>query len=91
MWGYYLYYLFMAGGDYPRLTEDAQRLLLFAGAVGILIYTLSLRLAVKKLKAVPTILLVISCLVIVYLFSMVTGSSMINWAPSGVFRAVMVP
>ena len=69
MWGYYLYYLFMAGGDYPRLTEDAQRLLLFAGAVGILIYTLSLRLAVKKLKAVPTILLVISCLVIVCLFS----------------------
>ncbi len=70
-WGYYLYYLFSVGGDYPQFTEDAQRIVLFTVSFAILIYTLSLKLTMKKLKAFPTVLLVIALLVVFYLFCMV--------------------
>lgn len=57
--------------DYPRFTEDAQRLVLFTVAIAILIYTLSLKLSMKKLKAIPAILMVIFGFIIFILFSMI--------------------
>lgn len=57
--------------DYPIFTEDAQRLVLFTAAIAVLIYTLSLKLSMKKLKAIPAILMVIFGLIIFILFSMI--------------------
>lgn len=68
-WGYFLF--FDARYDYPRFTEDAQRLVLFTAAVAVLIYTFSLKLTMRKLKAFPTVVLVISALIIFYFFTIV--------------------
>lgn len=57
--------------DYPRFTEDAQRLVLFAVSVAALIYTLSLKLSIKKLKAIPAILMVVLGLIIFVFFCLV--------------------
>ncbi|NMA66569.1 MAG: hypothetical protein GX957_10080, partial [Clostridiaceae bacterium] len=70
-WGFYLYYLYVGEYDYPKFTEDVQRILLFSGAIFVLIYTISLKLSMKKFKVVPTIILVIACLVIFYFYCMV--------------------
>ncbi len=70
-WGFYLYYLYSNGGDFPQFTEDAQRIVLFTVSIALLIYTFSLKLTMKKFKAFPTIILVLALLVIFYLFSMV--------------------
>lgn len=56
---------------YPILTEDAQRYVIFTVAVASLVYTLSLKLTMKKLKAIPSILIVLLGLVIFYFFCMV--------------------
>ncbi|MCX7771568.1 MAG: hypothetical protein N2376_00460 [Clostridia bacterium] len=70
--GIWAYYFFIdAGYDYPKFTEDAQRIVLFTVAVGMLIYTLSLKLSVKKLKALPLVILIVGSLIIFYLFCMV--------------------
>ncbi len=68
-WGYFLF--FDARYDYPKFTEDAQRLVLFTAAVAVLIYTFSLKLTMRKLKAFPTVILVISALIIFYFFTIV--------------------
>ncbi len=70
-WGFYLYYLYSNGGDFPQFTEDAQRIVLFTVSIALLIYTLSLKLTMKKLKAFPTVILILALLVIFYLFTMV--------------------
>lgn len=70
-WGLYLYYLYVGGFDYPEFTEDAQRIVLFVSAVFVLIYTLSLKLSMKKSSVFPAILLVLACLVIFYFYCMV--------------------
>lgn len=57
--------------DYPVLTEDAQRWILLTVAIALLVYTLTLKLTMKKLKALPTVLLVIAALVVFYFFCMV--------------------
>lgn len=70
--GIWAYFLFVdAGYDYPIITEDVQRLVLFTVASAFLIYTLSLKLSMRKLRAFPTVILVIAALVIFYFFCMV--------------------
>jgi len=71
LWGFYLYYLYVGGYDYPEFTRDAQRIVLFVSAVFVLIYTLSLKLLMKKFRVLPTIILVLACLVILYFYCLV--------------------
>ena len=54
--------------DYPVLTEEAQRYVLLTAAIALVIYTLSLKLTMKKLRALPTIILVVFSLVVGYFF-----------------------
>jgi len=68
-WGYL--YFFYPNYDYPIFTEDAQRFVLFTVAVASLIYTLSLKLSMKKFKAVPAILMVVLGLVIFVFFCLI--------------------
>ncbi len=70
-WGFYFYSLYNAGGDFPQFNEDAQRIVLYISSIFILIYTLSLKLSMKKLRAIPTVLLVIACIAVFYFFCMV--------------------
>lgn len=70
--GVWAYFIFVAPNyDYPELTEDAQRFMLFTACVAALIYTLSLKLSVKKLKAIPTIILVLLAMVGFFFFCLV--------------------
>ncbi|MGI6123847.1 MAG: hypothetical protein ACOYIG_06575 [Acetivibrionales bacterium] len=70
--GVWAYFIFVHPTyDYPILTEDAQRFVLFTVSIAALIYTLSLKLSVKKLKAIPAILLVVLVLVIFAFFCVV--------------------
>lgn len=66
-------YLFFVHPTYdsPRFTENAQRFVLFAVSVATLIYTLSLKLSIKKLKAIPAILMVVLGLVIFIFFCLI--------------------
>jgi len=66
------YFIFVAPNyDYPELTEDAQRFILFTACVAALIYTLSLKLAMKKLRAIPTIILVVLTIVGFFFFCLI--------------------
>jgi len=69
IWGY-LYFIH-PDYDYPILTEDAQRFVLFTVAVASLIYTLSLKLSMKKFRAIPTILMVLFGIVIFVFFCLI--------------------
>lgn len=69
IWGY-LYFVHPTY-DYPRFTEDAQRFVLFTVSVATLIYTLSLKLSIKKLKAIPAILMVVLGLIIFVFFCLI--------------------
>jgi hypothetical protein len=69
IWGYFL--LIDPNYNYPVFTPEAQRYVIFTAAVAVLIYTLSLKLAIKKLKAIPAILMVVFGLVIFVLFCMI--------------------
>lgn len=71
LWGFYLYYLYVGGYDYPEFTRDAQRIVLFVSAVFVLIYTLSLKLLMKKFGVLPTIILVLASLAILYFYCLV--------------------
>jgi hypothetical protein len=66
LWSYFV--LIHPEYDYPVLTEDAQRYILLTVAIALLIYTLSLKLTMKKLKVLPTVLLIIAAVVIFYFF-----------------------
>lgn len=69
VWGYFLFLY----ENYPKplFTEDAQRIVIFVASAFVLLYTLSLKLSVKKLKILPTIILILCALVGFYLFSMI--------------------
>ncbi|NLX64449.1 MAG: hypothetical protein GX022_06730 [Clostridiaceae bacterium] len=69
IWGYFL--LIDPNYNYPVLTPEAQRYIIFTVAVAVLIYTLSLKLAMKKLRAIPTVLLVLFGIIIFVLFCMI--------------------
>jgi len=69
IWSYF--YFVHPDYDYPIFTEDAQRFVLFTAAIASLIYTLSLKLSMKKLRAIPTVLLVILGLVIFVFFCLI--------------------
>lgn len=69
IWGYFL--LVDPNYKYPIFTSEAQRYVLFTVAVAVLIYTLSLKLSMKKLKVIPTILMVLFGVLIFILFCMV--------------------
>lgn len=69
IWGYFL----LIDPDYrfPIFTPEAQRYVLFTIAVAVLVYTLSLKLSMKKLKVIPTIFMVVFGLIIFVLFCLV--------------------
>jgi hypothetical protein len=69
VWAYFL--LVHPTYDYPRFTEDAQRIALFTAAIAALIYTLSLKLTMRKLKALPTVILVLLALAGFFFFCLV--------------------
>jgi len=69
VWGYFL--LIDPDYNYPVFTPEAQRYVIFTVAVAVLIYTLSLKLAMKKLRAIPTVLMVLFGLIIFILFCMI--------------------
>lgn len=69
IWGYFL--LIDPNYKYPMFTPEAQRYVIFTVAVAVLIYTLSLKLSIKKLRAIPTILMIVLGLIIFILFSMI--------------------
>ena len=69
IWAYFL--LIDVSYDYPKFTEDAQRIVLFTIAVAFLIYTLSLKITMQRFRAFPTVILVVATLIIFYFFSMV--------------------
>lgn len=69
VWAYFL--LVDPNYDYPRFTEDAQRIALFTAAIAALIYTLSLKLTMRKLKALPTVIMIILALVGFFFFCLV--------------------
>lgn len=69
IWGFFL--LVDQNYDFPIFTVEAQRYVIFTAAVAVLIYTLSLKLAIKKLKAIPAILLVLFSIAIFVLFCLV--------------------
>ncbi len=66
VWGYFLFFDYSY--DYPVISEDVQRVVLYTVAVALLIYTLSLKLTLRRLKFVPSLLLVLSFLVVFYFF-----------------------
>ncbi len=68
-WAYFL--LIHPTYDYPKFTEDAQRIALFTACIAALIYTLSLKLTMKKLKALPTVIMILLALVGFFFFCMV--------------------
>lgn len=69
IWGYFL--LVDPNYNYPILTSEAQRYVIFTAAVAAIIYTFSLKLTMRKLKAIPTILLVVFSLAIFVLFCLI--------------------
>lgn len=69
IWGYFL--LVDPNYNYPILTSEAQRYVIFTAAVAVIIYTFSLKITMKKLKAIPTILLVVFSLAIFVLFCLI--------------------
>lgn len=69
IWGYFL--LIDPNYKYPMFTPEAQRYVIFTVAVAVLIYTLSLKLSIKKLRAIPAILMIVLGLIIFILFSMI--------------------
>lgn len=69
IWAYFL--LVSPDYDYPRFTEDAQRIALFTASIAALIYTLSLKLAMRRLKALPTVILVVLALAGFFFFCLV--------------------
>ncbi len=66
VWSYFV--LLHPEYDFPVLTEDAQRYILLTAAIALIVYTLSLKLTMKKLKALPTVILVVASLVVFYFF-----------------------
>jgi len=69
VWAYFL--LISPNYDYPRFTEDAQRIALFTASIAALIYTLSLKLTMKKLKALPTVIMILLALAGFFFFCLV--------------------
>lgn len=66
VWGYFLFFDY--NYDYPIISEDVQRVVLYTVAVALLIYTLSLKLTLRRLKFLPALFLVLSFLVVFYFF-----------------------
>lgn len=62
--------VFMLNPDYevPEISIDTVRILIYVLSVFTLIYTLNIKLATRKLRALPTIFLVIMLVVCVVLF-----------------------
>lgn len=69
IWGYFL--LVDPNYNYPIFTPEAQRYVAFTVAAALLVYTLSLKLAMKKFKVIPTIFMIIFGVVIFAFFCLV--------------------
>jgi hypothetical protein len=68
-WGYFLF--FNNNYDKPEITEDTLRVVLYVMSAAAVIYTLTLKLTIKKYKAIPVIVLILFALVIFYNFCMI--------------------